>query len=113
MTLHSWGRDLKLAGIPHKAPLSEDNPTIGRADLKCLRNTFESHLQRSGVNLLTVALLMRHSLPAGLKLTAGRYADKEALLAEKRQGVDCLERWYHREVEGLRQDASRCTSAAI
>ena len=96
-TLPAWAtfaRDLERAGIEQVTP-------EGLMAGKSLRNTFDSHLKRAGVDWVTVLLLMRHAPPAGLALTAGRYADPEAMLQEKRAALETMVKWYAGEVRRL------------
>ena len=82
----TWQRDLDRAGI-------DKQTADGQADPKCLRLTFNSHLERSGCDLTLAVLLMRHAPPGGMKLTVGVYGDEKALLDRKRQTVGGLEKW--------------------
>jgi len=82
----TWARDLERAGIERK---------IGgcQADPKCLRPTFNSHLERAGIDLTLTGLLMRHTPAGGLALTLGTYGDSGALLDRKRAAIGQLEAW--------------------
>ena len=77
-TRPTWERDLRRAGIPKVAPIGNDDPRMGRADRNCLRTTFESHLQRAGVDLSVVSFLMRHPPRRGMRLTVETYGDRTA-----------------------------------
>ncbi len=100
-TRPTWERDLRRAGIPKGAPIDHDDPRIGRADRKCLRTTFASHLQRAGVDLMVVSPLMRHTPRGGMRLTVETYIDPKALLTQKRQAIGKLTGWYRQRVEAL------------
>ncbi len=108
----TWKRDIKKAGIPEMARMSETDPRIGRADRKCLRKTFESHLQRAGADLGIVSLLMRHTPGGGMRLTVETYADREALLVTKRKAIDALVGWYGAEAEKARNVAGVAVGVA-
>ncbi len=69
----------------------------GQVDLKCTRKTFEADLLRAGADPLVVSLLMRHTLPGGLALTYGTYADPAALLNVKQQAVGRLDQWLRNQ----------------
>ncbi|MCZ6543412.1 MAG: site-specific integrase [Planctomycetota bacterium] len=107
----TWQRDLERAGIPERAPMSSADPRIGRADRKCLRTTFGSHLMRAQdkakgrrgreVDLTLVSLLMRHTPVGGMKLTLETYGDPDAILARKREAIEKLTAWYRQQVEAL------------
>ena len=84
--LRTWRKDLDRAKI-------EYFKSDGQADLKCTRKTFEADLLRAGADPLVVSLLMRHTLPGGLALTYGTYADPSALLNIKRKAVGRLDQW--------------------
>ncbi len=94
----TWRRDLNRAGITFKID-------AGQADGKCLRKTFDSFLSRSGCDLLLVSLLMRHTPPAGLKLTLGTYGDHDELLRRQRQAAESMVRW----IETQRENANAKT----
>lgn len=89
-TRPTWERDLRRAGIPKVTPIGNDYPRMGRADRKCLRTTFESHLQRAGVDPLVVSFLMRHPSRGGMRLTVETYGDRKALLTQKRKAIGKL-----------------------
>ena len=97
----TWQRDLERAGIPERAPMSKDDPRIGRADRKCLRTTFGSLLNRVGVDLTLISLLMRHTPVGGMRLTLETYGDRDAILARKRNAIGKLTAWYRQQVEAL------------
>ncbi len=88
--LRTWRKDLDRAKIEY---LKSD----GQVDLKCTRKTFEADLLRAGADPLVVSLLMRHTLPGGLALTYGTYADPSALLNIKRKAVGRLDQWLQRQ----------------
>ena len=94
----TWQRDLDRAGI-------DKQTADGQADPKCLRLTFNSHLERSGCDLTLAMLLMRHTPPGGMKLTVGVYGNEKALLDRKRQTVRDLHKWVaaEREKEARRE----------
>ena len=79
-------RDLKRAGIEYKV-------NDEQADPKCLRPTFNSHLEHAGIDLTLTGLLMRHKPAGGMALTLGTYGDETALLKCKRQAIGQLETW--------------------
>ncbi len=88
----TWRRDLDRAGITFKTD-------AGQADAKALRKTFDSFLSRSGCDLLLVSLLMRHTPPAGLKLTLGTYGDHDELLRRQATAVESMVRWIESQRE--------------
>ncbi len=97
----TWQRDLKRARVPERAPIGNDDPRIGRADRKCLRTTFGSHLNRARVDLTLISLLMRHTPVGGMKLTMETYGDRDAILTRKRNAIEKLTAWYRQQVETL------------
>ena len=93
----TWARDLDRAGVKREVDGTQ-------ADPKCLRPTFNSHLERSGCDLTLTSLLMRHTPAGGMKLTLGIYGDEKALLERKRQAVCHLEKWVADERKNAKQE---------
>ena len=89
-TIRTWRSDLDRAKIEYLTP-------DGQADIKSTRMTFEADLLRAKADGLVVSLLMRHSLPGGLALTYGPYADPDAILNVKRQAVEKLDQWLRNQ----------------
>ena len=100
-TPQTWQRDLKRAGVAERAPIGNHDPRIGRADRKCLRTTFGSHLNRARVDLTLISLLVRHTPVGGMRLTLETYGDSDAILARKRKASGKLPAWYRQQVAAL------------
>ncbi len=96
-TRPTWKRDLDRAGVTYRT-------RDGQADPKATRKTFESHLKRSGADLLIVMLLMRHTPRGGLRMTLGPYVDEQEILRRKRDALGDMTRWI---------DQQRAKAAAV
>ena len=94
VSMETFDHDLKRAGIAREVDGRSATP-------KSLRRSFDSHLLMAGCDPMDTLLLMRHSLPQGMDLTLGVYADPAALLFRKRAAIGRLTAWIADQRQGV------------
>lgn len=97
-----WRRMLEVAGVDYEGAVSDVDPTLGVRGIGSVRNSVDSWMRASGSDWVTVLLVLRHRLPQGMDLSAGRYADPNQLQADKLAAIDACENFYRMECSGLK-----------